>query len=118
MSVQRIDRTDPPGPVMSRAVVHGEVVHLCFTPLDASGDVRAQTRDALGRIDHYLARAGTSRSKLLHAQIWIKDMADFGAMNEVWNEWVDHEAAPVRACVQADMGRPDVLVEIKVIAHR
>lgn len=119
MSVQRIESTNPPGPVMSRAVVHGDTVYVCgLTATDTSGDIQAQTREVLDRIDHYLAEAGTSKSKLLHAQLWIKDMADFRAMNEVWNAWVDPNNAPVRACVRADMARPEILVEIMVTAYR
>jgi enamine deaminase RidA (YjgF/YER057c/UK114 family) len=60
--------------------------------------------------------AGSDKSKLLTAQFWIKDMKDFNDMNSVWNAWVDPENPPVRACVRADMTRPETLIEIMVTA--
>jgi enamine deaminase RidA (YjgF/YER057c/UK114 family) len=108
MEIRRIELTQPPGPRMSRCVVRGDTVYVCgLTAGDAKQDITGQTKQILDRIDGYLAQAGTSKSKLLHAQLWIKDMADFAAMNAVWNGWVDPENPPVRACVRADMARPE-----------
>ena len=117
--IRRIDITQPPGPRMSRCVVRGDTVYLCgLTAADTKADVKGQTRQILERIDHYLREAGTSKSQLLTANLWIKDMALFADMNSVWNAWVDPENPPARACVRADMARPEVLVEIMVTAAK
>jgi enamine deaminase RidA (YjgF/YER057c/UK114 family) len=119
MEIRRIDLTQPPGPRMSRAVVHGDRVFLAgLTASDTSQDIKGQTRQILDKIDAYLAQAGTDKSKLLSANLWIKDMAQFADMNSVWNSWVDPENPPARACVKAEMARPEVLVEIMVTAAK
>lgn len=117
--IRRIDITQPPGPRMSRCVVSGDMVYLCgLTASDTSQDVKGQTRQILDRIDAYLGQAGTSKANLLTANLWIKDMALFAEMNSVWNEWVDPRNPPARACVRADLARPEVLVEIMVTAAK
>jgi enamine deaminase RidA (YjgF/YER057c/UK114 family) len=119
MDIRRIDLTQPPGPRMSRAVIHGDRVFLAgLTASDASQDIKGQTKQILDKIDGYLAQAGTSKSNLLSANLWIKDMALFVDMNSVWNAWVDPENPPARACVKADMARPEILVEIMVTAAK
>ncbi len=119
MTIERIDRTSPPGPMMSRCVMRGDMVYLAgLVARDASGDVKAQTADILEQIDGYLAKAGTSKANLLTAQLWITDMANFAGMNEVWNGWVDPANPPARACVEAKLARPQLLVEIMVTAAR
>jgi enamine deaminase RidA (YjgF/YER057c/UK114 family) len=117
--IRRIDTTQPPGPRMSRAVVYGNTVYLAgLTASDTSQDIQGQTRQILEKIDHYLREAGTSKSNLLTANLWIKDMGMFSQMNGVWNDWVDPANPPARACVRADMARPEVLVEIMVVAAK
>ena len=117
MSIERIDITTGPGPIMSRTVIHGDMVYLCgLTAKDRSADAKGQTQEILNSIDSYLAKAGTDKSKLLTAQLWLKDMKDFQAMNSVWNAWVDPKNPPARACVNAEMAFPDILVEIMVTA--
>lgn len=117
MPITRHEITTGPGPRMSRVVVKGDTVYLAgLTAGDTSGDIKSQTRQILDKIDGYLALAGTDKSKLLQANLWITDMANFAAMNEVWNAWVDPENPPVRACVQAGLARPGLLVEIMVTA--
>jgi enamine deaminase RidA (YjgF/YER057c/UK114 family) len=119
MEIRRIDLTEPPGPRMSRCVVRGDTVYLAgLTASDASQDVKGQTRQILDKIDNYLAQAGTSKSHLLAANLWLKDMALFADMNSVWNAWVDPANPPARACVKADMARPEILVEIMVTAAK
>ena len=119
MSVTRIETTSPPGPVMSRCVVRGDTVYVAgLTASDRSADIKGQTQQILDKIDGYLAQAGTDKSKLLQANLWITDMANFKAMNEVWNAWVDHENPPVRACVKADLAVPELLVEVMVTAYK
>jgi enamine deaminase RidA (YjgF/YER057c/UK114 family) len=119
MDIRRIDLTQPPGPRMSRAVVRGDTVYLAgLTAGDTSQDIKGQTKQILDKIDAYLAEAGTSKSSLLSANLWIKDMALFADMNSVWNAWVDPQNPPARACVKADMARPEILVEIMVTAAK
>lgn len=119
MSVTRYETTSPPGPVMSRCVVKGDMVYVAgVTASDTSGDIKSQTQQIVDKIDGYLATAGSDKSKLLQANLWITDMANFKAMNEVWNAWVDHQNPPVRACVRADLARPEILVEIMVTAYK
>jgi len=119
MDIRRIDKTQPPGPRMSRAVVRGDTVYLAgLTAGDTAQDIKGQTKQILDKIDSYLAQAGSSKSNLLSANLWIKDMALFADMNSVWNAWVDPENPPARACVKAEMARPEVLVEIMVTAAK
>lgn len=102
----------------SSAVVYNGIVFLGGqTAEDRSQDIRGQTRQTLDRIDKFLAEAGTDKSRLLTAQIWLKDIkADFAAMNEIWDAWVTPGAASTRATAQCEMGAPNVLVEIIVSA--
>lgn len=113
-TITRIE-TDPR---RSRAVVYNGMVFVGgMTADDRSLDIAGQTRQTLKKIEGYLAEAGTDKSRLLTAQIWIKDLdRDFAAMNEVWNAWTAPDAAPTRATAQCDMGAPDILVEIIVTA--
>ncbi len=105
-------------PIISRAVVHGPMVFLCGVTADPVGDITAQTRQVLERIDRLLEKAGTSKSRLLSAQVWLSDMRFFRQHNLAWNEWVDPQSPPVRACVQAELFDPGLLVEIMATAAR
>ena len=105
-------------PVISQVVVHGDTVHLCGVTPDPSGDITTQTRQVLERVDELLSRAGTDRSRLLTAQVWLRDMALFGQHNAAWNEWVDQDNPPVRACVQSELWQHGLLVEVMVTAAR
>ena len=119
MTANRIDKTSGPGPIMSRCVVRGDMVYVAgLTATDRSADVAGQTQQILDKIDNYLAQSGTDKSKLLQANLWITDMANFAAMNAVWNAWVDADNPPVRACVRADLAVPELLVEIMVTAYK
>ncbi len=108
------------GARMSQAVVHGDTVYLAGqVAVDAPGAaVAAQTRDTLARIDRLLAEAGTDKSKLLSATIWLSDMRHFQQMNEVWDAWVTPGQTPARACVEARLAAPKYDVEIMVVAAR
>jgi len=111
MSIKRINV----GPRMSQATVHNGVVYLAGqVALGAS--VKEQTTGILKQIDALLAEAGTDKSKLLSASIWLADMETFGQMNEVWEGWVIPGQTPARATVEARLATPDYLVEIAVIA--
>jgi enamine deaminase RidA (YjgF/YER057c/UK114 family) len=120
MTIEHIGIVEPAGglPCISRVVVRGDVVYVCGVTPDPVGDVKAQTRQVLERIDRLLASAGTSKSKLLTAQVWLSDMRMFEDHNSVWNEWVDRRNPPVRACVGAELWRPNMLVEIMVTAEK
>lgn len=106
------------GARMSGAVVHGGVAYLAGqVALDAGGEsVAAQTKNILDRIDATLAKAGTDKTKLLSASIWLSDISTFAEMNEVWDAWVADVKAPARATVEAKLAAPQFTVEIAVIA--
>ena len=103
---------------MSEAVIHGDTVYLAGQVGEAGDDVTAQTKTVLAEIDSLLARAGTDRSKILMATIWLADIGDFGAMNAVWDAWVDKGNPPARATSEGRLATPDYLVEIIVVAAR
>lgn len=107
-----------PGKRMSAAVVHGGTVYLAGQVADeaAGGSVTEQTREILGIIDALLAEAGTDKSRLLMANIWLTDMATFQEMNAVWDAWVSPGNAPARATVEAKLAGPNYAVEIAVVA--
>jgi enamine deaminase RidA (YjgF/YER057c/UK114 family) len=105
------------GPRMSEAVVCNGMVFLAGQVADDTGqDAGGQTRQVLAEIDRLLAEAGSDKSRLLSAQIFLADMADFAAMNQVWEAWVVPGQTPARATVEAAMAKPDYLVEIVVTA--
>lgn len=102
---------------MSRIVVHNDTIYLCGQVAgDASQDIGEQTRTMLAKVDTLLEQAGSDREHMLSATIYIKSMDLFGAMNEVWDNWVPEGHAPARACVEASMAREELLVEISVVA--
>ncbi|MGE0563638.1 MAG: RidA family protein [Pseudolabrys sp.] len=105
---------------MSKVVVHGDTVYLAgIVANEPKGkDTAAQTKDILGQIDGFLKKAGTDKSKLLSANIWITDMKNFAAMNGVWDAWVSPGNTPARATVEAGLASPDYLVEIMVVAAK
>ena len=114
-----IERHDV-GPRMSKAVVHGNTVYLAGIVADnrKSKSVKEQTQDILRQIEGFLGKAGTDKSKLLSANIWITDMAEFAEMNAVWDAWVAPGNTPARATVQARLASPDYKVEIMVVAAK
>ncbi|MEX3314269.1 RidA family protein [Sulfitobacter sp. PS-8MA] len=100
---------------MSKIVKHGGVVYLCGQVGDGA-TVTEQTEDCLGRVDHLLREAGSSRAHILQATIWLADTADFDAMNAVWDAWVPEGAAPARACGEAKLADAELRVEVIVTA--
>lgn len=104
--------------LMSDYVIHNQVVYVSgVVAADKGGDIKAQIQEVLKEIDNRLARAGTDKSKLLTALIWLKDIErDFAVLNEVWEGWVHPQGKPARATSQALMASPEVLVEITVSA--
>ena len=104
---------------LSGAVTFGELVFLSGQVPDDSLDTAGQTHEVLTKIDALLAEAGSDKDHLLNATIYLKDIGqDFAAMNEVWSAWLSLGQAPSRTTLQAELARPQVLVEITVIAAR
>jgi len=108
------------GSRMSKAVVHGDTVYLAGIVADTpkGKSMADQTKSILSQIDGFLAQAGTDKTKLLSANIWITDMANFAEMNAVWDGWVSPGSTPARATVEAGLASPDYKVEIMVVAAR
>ena len=106
------------GARMSQAVIHGDTVYLAGQVGAPGQSVTAQTQAVLASVDALLAQAGSDKSKILSATIWLADMADFAEMNAVWDVWVDGKDAPARATGEAKLATPDYKVEVIVVAAR
>lgn len=117
MTIQRIET----GPRMSQAVIHGNTIYLAGQCADAgaSPDVTAQTEVVLAKIDKLLAAAGSDKSQILSATIWLTDMDTFGDMNKAWEAWASAGNTPARATVLSPrLAAPEFKVEIGVIAAK
>ena len=113
MQIERYQTTER----MSRLVVHGETIYLCGqVAKDDTADIKGQTATTLEKIEELLATVNSGKEQLLSVTIYLADMALFMEMNEVWDAWVTPGKAPARACVQASMARPELLVEMSVVA--
>ncbi len=114
--MSKIIRTQA-GKVLSQAVEYHNFVYLAgLTADDTAQDVTGQTKQVLAKADALLETHGTDKTRLLQAQIWVKDIRDRDAMNAVWSAWLPEGGAPVRACVEANMADPRLLVEIMITA--
>src|ERR1043165_7761537 len=112
-SVVRID----PGPRMSAASVFGDRMYLSgMIPAATSLDIPGQVKEALAGVDALLKKGGSDKTKILSAVIWLRDIADFAAMNAVWDAWVVPGQTPARATVEAKLNDPKMKVEIMVVA--
>lgn len=115
MTITRIDST----PRMSRIVEHNGTIYLCGqVAKDATKDIKLQTSSTLEKVEELLEKAGSDKKHILSVTIYVRDMKDFAAMNEVWDAWVEDDYQPARACVEARMARPELLVEMSVIAAK
>jgi enamine deaminase RidA (YjgF/YER057c/UK114 family) len=116
VSIQRIES----GTHLSKVVIHGDRVYLAgMTANKTLGQsVTEQTREILSMIDGYLAQAGTDKSKLLKANIWLTDIGTWAEMNAVWNAWIVPGSPPTRATVEAKLANPKAYVEIMVDAAK
>lgn len=113
MAIERIKVS----PRMSQAVIHGNTVYLAGQVADSpSADVAEQTQQVLAKIEGLLAEAGTDKSKLLFANVWLSDISTFAEMNAVWDAWVIPGQPPARACVESKLAHPQLKVEISVVA--
>ena len=110
-----ITRLDP-GPRMSQAVVHNGIVYLAGQVGTAGASVTEQTKTALASVEELLAKAGSDKSRILQATIWLADMADFAEMNAVWDAWVDPNNTPARATGEAKLATPDYKFEAIIVA--
>jgi enamine deaminase RidA (YjgF/YER057c/UK114 family) len=111
-----IERFDV-GARLSEMAVHNGVAYLAGqVPEDATQDIRGQTRQVLAAIDALLERAGSEKSRILMAQIFLADLADFAGMNEVWDAWVPPGNTPPRATVRAALAKAEWRIEIVVTA--
>jgi enamine deaminase RidA (YjgF/YER057c/UK114 family) len=107
------------GPILSLAVENGGTVYLAgIVPKNLKNDIKGQTQEVLAEIDRLLAKCGTSKAKILQANIWVTDIRNRTAMNEAWTAWADPKNLPVRACVEAKLADPACLVEIMVTAAK
>ena len=108
------------GPRMSKVVIHGDTVYLAgIVASNTAGEsVTKQTREVLSIIDGHLAKAGSDKSRLLSATIYLTDMTTFGEMNAVWDAWVSPGNTPARATVEAKLAAPQYNVEIMVVAAK
>ena len=115
MSIKRVNS----GARMSSAVVHGDTVYLAgLTADDTKADVKGQTAQILAKVDKFLAEAGTDKSKILSANIWLTDIKTWSQMNEVWDAWISPGNAPARATVEAKLAHPALSVEIMIQAAK
>lgn len=116
MTIERIES----GSRMSKAVIHGDTVYLSglTAAKTAGGSVTDQTQEILSLIDGFLAQAGTDKTKLISANIWLTDISTFNEMNAVWDAWVAPGCTPARATVEAKLAVPTLNVEIMVVAAK
>ena len=116
LTINRIDV----GARLSKVVIHGDTVYLAGLTADktAGQSVGAQTQEILDAIDGLLAKAGTDKSKLLQATVWLQDIRTVDEMNKIWDTWVPQGCAPARACIEARLQSPAKMVEIRVTAAR
>jgi enamine deaminase RidA (YjgF/YER057c/UK114 family) len=112
MSIQRHGTTAR----YSDSVVHNGTVYLVEVPASLDADITAQTQEVLTSIERLLAQAGSDKSRLLMATIYLQDMADYAAMNDVWDAWLPAGTAPARACAEARLANPGYRVEIVLTA--
>lgn len=110
-NIERIEST----PRMSRIVKHNGTVYLCGQVGDGES-IQEQAETMLARVDDLLEKAGSSREHMLSATVYLRDMKDFAAFNDIWDNWVIPGTQPARACVEARMARDILLCEISVIA--
>ncbi|RUT28797.1 RidA family protein [Arsenicitalea aurantiaca] len=105
------------GPRMSQAVRHGNTLYLAGQVADdATASVESQTEQVLAKVDALLAEGGSSKSKLLSVQVILANIADFAAMNSVYDKWIDPANPAARACIEARLANPSLRVEILAIA--
>ncbi len=114
MSIERIE----PGTRMSQAVIHGDTIYLAGQVGAPGASFAEQTEAICQKIDVLLEKAGSNKSNMLQATIWLSDMSGFAEMNAVWDAWIDPANPPTRACGESKLATPDFKVEIIIVAAR
>lgn len=115
MSIERLHV----GPRLSQVVIHGNTVYTAgIVADDPNADVGGQTGQILDKIDKFLKEAGTDKTQIMTATIWLSEIAHYDAMNAVWDMWVPKGQAPARACVESRLAKPEFKVEIRVVAAK
>ena len=102
----------------SDAVAVGSTVYLVEVAQSLEADITTQTREVLASVEALLIKAGSDKTRLLQVTLYLPDMADYAAMNEVWDAWVPEGTAPARACIQAGLANPGYRIEAVIIAAR
>ncbi|MFD0860183.1 RidA family protein [Roseovarius aquimarinus] len=105
-----------PGPRMSQAVSHGGIVWLSGQIGAPEGDLEAQTRECLAKVEALLEQAGSAKTHIIKMEIWLADLADFDAMNRIYEAWLDTENPPARATCEARVRADGTLIEIVATA--
>ncbi|MFC6203481.1 MULTISPECIES: RidA family protein [Psychrobacter] len=100
----------------SKIVIHNQTIYLSGQVGNAEDDIQAQTLTCLEKVEALLTEVGSDKSKILSATVWISTMDNFDAMNQVWNKWFEGVQPPARACGESALARPELLVEVTVIA--
>ncbi len=110
--ISRFDR----GARFSKVVVYnGTAFFSGLTSDDRSGDICAQTHEVLVKADELLGKIGSTRSDIISAMVWLRDIDDYGGMNEIWETWIDKDQPPARATVEAKLASADIKIEIQFI---
>lgn len=103
--------------ILSRAVIHNDTIYLAGLIADEGHEgIKAQTRNVLEKIDILLERAGSDKTHMLRATLFIKDIKHYDEMNELWEEWIPEGHSPARATVEANLASPHLLIEIVITA--
>ena len=113
-TIQRYHTSDR----MSKIVIHNDTIYLCGQVGTRGDSIEEQCREALSRVDDLLREAGSSKTNILQAIVWLRSMDDFEAMNKIWEAWVPRGFAPARACGTAEMASKELLVEFTVTAAK
>lgn len=112
MTITRID----PSERWSEAIIHNQVLYYTSVPTNLENDAYLQTKSALAEIDKILARVNSDKTRILDVTVFLVNKNDFTNMNKAWDEWIIKGKAPVRCTVQAELMKPEYLVEIKIVA--
>jgi enamine deaminase RidA (YjgF/YER057c/UK114 family) len=112
MTIQRIGTSTR----WSDAVIHNGTLYVVEVPTAVEAGISAQAREVLASLETFLSEAGSSKGHLLMATVYLDDIRDIDAFNAVWDPWLPAGTAPVRACVEARLGKPGMKVEVQVIA--
>ena len=107
------------GKRLSEVAIHNNTIYLAGQLAeDLTQNIEGQTRETLGHIDRLLQESGSDKTHILSCQIYLADLKDFQGMNDVWDEWVAEGNSPPRATVEAKLARPEIRIEIVIVAAK